>query len=47
MSDDDKHKGIKHDKDKSATLFFFHFIFWLHLWHVEVPGLGIKLVPQQ
>lgn len=22
-------------------------IFWLHLWHVEVPGVGIEPVPQQ
>ena len=28
-------------------LFFILFYFWLHPEHVEVPGLGIKLMPQQ
>ena len=26
---------------------FFFFFFWLCLWHVEVPGPGIKPEPQQ
>ena len=27
-------------------LFFFFFSFWPHLWHVEVPGLGMEFTPQ-
>ena len=26
---------------------FHYFTFWLHQWHVEVPGPGIKPVPEQ
>ena len=25
---------------------FFVFVFWLHLWHMEVAGLGIEPEPQ-
>ena len=27
--------------------FVFFFFLWLYLWHEEVPGPGVKLVPQQ
>ena len=32
---------------KTVQTFFFFFFFWLHPWHVEFPGTGIKPAPQQ
>ena len=41
------------EKDKYCTItsivefffsfFFFLFLLWPHLWHMEVPGLGVEL----
>ena len=30
----------------SLSLFFFFFFFLPHLWHMEIPGLGIESEPQ-
>ena len=36
-----------HTVSSLLYVYFFFFFFWPHLWHVEVPGTGIKSMPQQ
>lgn len=43
-----KAKGVWYIRDEGdAAILFIFFIFWPHLWDVEVPGPGIELEPQQ